>query len=150
MTDNKQVEKKSGRPTGYTEEIGKEICSRIAEGKSVRSIVKDKEMPSSSMIFRWLLDEDKKRFREQYGVARNIQAELMFEELVEIADREEQDVMRDRLRVDTRKWYLSKVLPKKYGEKIDVTSDGEKIDNITVNIVDAHQPTSDTSLPEDK
>ena len=132
------------RPSEYTPEIGTTICSRIAEGESVRSIVKDEAMPSSSTIFRWLLDETKSVFREQYETARNIQAEMMFEELVEIADdgsndwmeKERQNgetftvvdsehIQRSRLRVDTRKWYLSKVLPKKFGEKLDVTS-GDK------------------------
>ncbi len=115
------------RPSIYTKEIGEEICSRIAEGESVRSIVKDEKMPSSSTIFRWLLNEEYKKFWEQYEKARNIQAELMFEELIEIADNEEKEVMRDRLRVDTRKWYLSKVLPKKFGEKLDVTSGNKPI-----------------------
>ncbi len=115
------------RPTKLTKELGETICSRIAEGDSVRKIVKDKDMPSSSSIFRWLLDENYKWFWEQYEKARNIQAELMFEELIEIADNEEKDVMRDRLRLDTRKWYLSKVLPKKFGDKMDVTSDGKAL-----------------------
>lgn len=116
-----------GRPTIYTQKLGDDICSRIATGESLRSIVKDNKMPSSSTIFRWLLDEEYKSFWEQYEKARNIQAELMFEELIEIADRKEADVMRDRLRVDTRKWYLSKIVPKKYGEKVDITSGGKPI-----------------------
>jgi hypothetical protein len=130
-----------GRPTTYSPELSLKICSRIAEGESVRTIVKDEEMPSSSTIFRWLLDEDKKDFWEQYEKARNIQAELMFEELLEIADDGTNDWMkenrdgstyyvingeamgRSRLRVDVRKWYLSKVLPKKFSDKLDLTSD---------------------------
>lgn len=159
---------KSGRPTKYTEELGKKICKRIAKGDSVRTIIKDKEMPSSSTIFRWLLDEDKKLFWEQYERARNIQAELMFEELLDIADDGSNDwvlregkeheewwqqngesIQRSRLRVDTRKWYLSKVLPKKFGEKIDMTSGGEKISSVNVNIIDGIKHTSDTSLSEE-
>lgn len=116
------------RPSIYTQELATRICRRIADGESVRSIVKEEEMPSSATIFNWLLDEDKKEFLEQYETARNIQAETMFEELLEIADNSKQEnVMRDRLRVDTRKWYLSKVLPKKFGEKLDLTSLGEKL-----------------------
>jgi hypothetical protein len=136
----------TGRPSIFTKKLGYNICKRIAEGESVRAIVRDKEMPSASSIFRWLLDEDKKEFWEQYEKARNIQAELMFEELLEIADDGTNDWMlrergdgsnftvvdqevigRSRLRVDTRKWYLSKVLPKKFGDKIDVTSLGEQV-----------------------
>jgi len=84
-----------GRPTTYSPELSLKICSRIAEGESVRTIVKDEEMPSSSTIFRWLLDEDKKDFWEQYEKARNIQAELMFEELLEIADDGTNDWMKE-------------------------------------------------------
>lgn len=75
-----------GRPTKFTKVLANKICERIAEGESVRTIVKDEDMPSASTIFRWLLDDDKKEFWEQYEKARNIQAELMFEELLEIAD----------------------------------------------------------------
>lgn len=135
-----------GRPTKYTKALGAIICSRISEGESLRSIVKDEKMPASSTIFRWLLDKEYKEFWEQYEKARNIQAELMFEELLDIADdgfndymeRENRDgssyevvnsehIQRSRLRVDTRKWYLSKVLPKKFGDKLDLTTDGKKL-----------------------
>lgn len=134
------------RPTDYTPELATKICERIAEGESVRDIVKDEAMPSSSTIYRWLLQEEKREFWEQYEKARNIQAELMFEELLEIADDGSNDWVlrtgkdneewwqqngeamgRSRLRVDTRKWYLSKVLPKKYGDKMDITSDGKAL-----------------------
>lgn len=118
------------RPSEYTKELGVAICKRIAEGESVRSIVKDENMPSSSSIFNWLLDDDKKEFLEHYETARNIQAEVMFEELIEIADQQDENVMRDRLRVDTRKWYLSKVLPKKFGDKVDLTSGGDKLQSL--------------------
>lgn len=139
------------RPTIYTKELADTICHRISEGDSVRTIVKDSEMPSSSTIFRWLLDEEKKPFWEQYEKARNIQAELMFEELLDIADDGSNDwvlregknedewwqqngeaLARSRLRVDTRKWYLSKVLPKKFGDKMDLTSGGEKIEQTPI------------------
>ena len=79
----------------------------------------------------------------------------MFEELLDIADdgsndwvlREGKDeeewwqlnqeaISRSRLRVDTRKWYLSKVLPKKFGEKMDVTTDGKPISIQLVNYGD--------------
>ena len=129
---------KVGRPTKYNIKIGKEICKRISNGESVRSIVKSEEMPSAVTIYSWLLDENKKEFLNQYEIARNHQAELMFEELLEIADESKDIIVGDdksdgarvqanRLRVDTRKWYLSKVLPKKFGDKMDVTSDGKPI-----------------------
>lgn len=102
-------------------------------------------MPAASTVCLWLLDEDKKLFSEQYARARATQAELMFEDILDIADDSSADTMvakiggkeqivenrefttRSRLRVDTRKWYLSKVLPKKFGEKLDLTSDGKAL-----------------------
>lgn len=126
---------KTGRPSEYTVEIGTAICARIAEGESIRKIVADNTMPSSSTIFRWLLDEDKKEFWEQYEKARNIQAELMFEEILSIADDEEKEVMRSRLKVDARKWYLSKVLPKKFGDKLDLTTKDKELPQPILNVV---------------
>ncbi len=116
-----------GRPTIFTQELADTICNRIAEGKSLRRICKDPEMPSRKTVYLWLLDEGKKDFLHQYNVAGDIRADELFDELVEIADAEGKDVIRDRLRVDTRKWYLSKVMPKKFGEKLDLTSLGGKL-----------------------
>jgi len=144
-----------GRPSKYTKELGELICDRIALGESVKSICKDAKMPNASTVFLWVLDDDKKEFSDKYAKARATQAELMFEEINEIADDGTNDYMtkqnadggeyevvnsehiqRSRLRVDTRKWYLSKVLPKKFGEKLDVTSDGKEIKSNTIVVKD--------------
>jgi hypothetical protein len=127
-----------GRPSIYTKQIRDEICNRLALGESIRHITKDKHMPSSATIFNWLLDADKRPFLEQYATARNIQAENMFEELNELADLSVHDIRGDdksdnarvqarKLQVDTRKWFLSKVLPKKFGDKLDLTSDNKPL-----------------------
>jgi hypothetical protein len=136
----KKAEPKTiGRPTTYTKTLGDKICSRIAAGESLRTICAEDGMPAASSVFLWLLDDDKKPFSEHYALARASQAELMFDELLEIADASDNVVRRgaekksgayaqnQRLRVDTRKWYLSKVLPKKFGDKLDLTSDGKAL-----------------------
>jgi hypothetical protein len=89
--------------------------------------------------------EKKDENRQRYARAKEKQMELIADELIEIADNATNDFMtvtkgdieyetenkeltkRSQLRIDTRKWLLSKLLPKKYGEKIDVTSGGEKL-----------------------
>lgn len=111
--------KGEGRPSIFTKELGESICARIASGESLRKICRDDDMPDRDTIHRWLLDKNKKEFYDQYEVACNTRAENMFDELNEIADVSDstESPMRSRLRVDTRKWYLSKVLPKKYGDK---------------------------------
>ena len=124
---------KGGRPTKYSKKIAIKICQRISSGESVRTICKDKKLPCAATVFFWLLDDDKKWFLEQYETARNTQAENMFEELLDIADNDDGDVQRARLRIDTRKWYLSKVLPKKFGDKTDLTSGGKPIPLMNIN-----------------
>ncbi len=153
----------AGRPTDYNQEIADLICKRITEGESLLRICKDDDMPSRSTVHRWLLDDDKQAFRDKYEFAINVKAEKMFDELTDIADDGKNDFMerevggdgktvkvvntehiqRSRLRVDTRKWYLSKVLPKKFGDKLDHTSGGEKLPtpilaNIPTNVVPIH------------
>ena len=159
---------KRGRPSTFSQEKVDEICNRIAEGESLRKICKDEHLPDKGTVFTWLLDEDKKDFHDQYARARAAQAENLFEETLEIADDGTNDyvtvesedgqvterlngehVQRSRLRVDTRKWYLSKVLPKKYGEKIDVTSDGEKLQSITYVVKNAQRDTSQSDISEE-
>ncbi len=138
--------KKNGRPSVYSEEIATTICERIAEGESLKRICSDDKMPSRATVHNWLLDENKKSFLDKYEAAVNIRAENMFDELTEIADDGTNDYMtrtngdgeeyevvnnehiqRSRLRTDVRKWYLSKVMPKKYGDKMDLTTGGKEI-----------------------
>lgn len=95
-------------------------------------------MPGLSTIFRWLGDEAHEAFREQYAKARESRADALVEDILEIADDSRNDwveindpenpgyrvngeaIQRSRLRVDTRKWVASKMLPKVYGEKLAV------------------------------
>jgi len=120
------------RPTKYTKVLAEKICARLADGESLRSICKDDDMPGKSVVFKWLLSDSSvyAGFRDQYDNARKIQYECMVDDIVDIADdgrndfvinnTEEGDLARlnveaigrSRLRVDTRKWFLSKVLPK--------------------------------------
>lgn len=159
----------TGRPTEYTEELATEICSRIASGESLRSICKDDKMPARSSVHLWLLDKNKKGFSDQYELACNIRAENMFDELTEIADDGSNDYMekevadgrsitvvdtehisRSRLRVDTRKWYLSKVLPKKFGEKLDMTTNGKDLPTPILGNVPINDSDKESSEPEEE
>jgi hypothetical protein len=93
------------------------------------------------------LKEDTNGFLAQYTRAKEEQADLMCEEMLEIADDGTNDTMitdfglkenkewtnRSRLRVETRKWLASKLKPKKYGEKLDVTSGNEKLQPMIIN-----------------
>ena len=115
----------SGRPTIYTKELAETICSRIAAGESVRQIGEDPTMPAATTIHQWVLG-DKEGFSKHYAQAKSIGAEQAVDEM-EVIARTEDDVQRARLIIDTRKWALSKQIPKKYGDKIDVTSGGKEL-----------------------
>lgn len=118
------------RPTIFTDELADSICERVAYGESMRSICRDDAMPSMSSIFKWLRENEK--FSQQYAKACEERSEAMIEEMLEIADDGSEDVQRSRLRVDTRKWYASKLKPKKYGDRLGLDHDGQ----IDVRLVD--------------
>lgn len=126
-----------GRPSTYNEDIAALICGRMADGESLRSICRDESMPALSTVFLWVSKHSE--FSEQYKLAMASRADAMFEEMFDIADDGQNDwmekldkegnsygwtlngehVQRSRLRIDTRKWALSKMMPKKYGDKLD-------------------------------
>lgn len=112
-----------GRPSKYTEELANEICARIAGGMSLNKLCKMSDMPDASTVFKWI--GEKPEFSHKYAKATTERAELMFDEMLEIADTENiDDTQRARLRVDTRKWALSKLMPKKFGDKQTVEHAG--------------------------
>lgn len=134
--------KKIGAPSSFTQETAKTICDRLAIGQSLREICRSEGMPSAPTIFRWIQEHE--TFRKQYAIAREAQAEYLFDEIVEIADDASNDwmqrnhgegddvdvlnhehVQRSRLRIDARKWAASKLAPKKYGDKVIMDGDGE-------------------------
>lgn len=110
----------------WTQELADKICHELAEGKTLTSICAPESMPSKSLILKWA-DRDLNNFRDQYTRARELQAEVMADEIIDIADDVDADPNRSRLMVDARKWRMSKTLPKKYGDKLDLTSDGNEL-----------------------
>ena len=71
-------------------------------------------MPAASTVFLWLAKHPE--FSDQYGKAREAQADALSDECLDIAA-SEPDVARARLMIDTRKWFASKMKPKKYGDR---------------------------------
>jgi hypothetical protein len=136
---------KKGRPSKYTTKLADEICERLAAGESLNGISKDEHIPHRVNIMRWLLNTENKGFdlfRTKYALAREIQYQNMADELLDISDndvsqplliegrpvldekgfaimvKDNVGVQHARLRVDTRKWFMSKVLPK-FSDKTD-------------------------------
>lgn len=87
---------------------------------------------------------EKENLAQHYARAIEVRSDTMFDDMVDIADDNSEDfetrinkageeyevfnpdvVQRAKLMIDTRKWILSRMNPKKYGDKIDLTSDGK-------------------------
>ncbi len=98
------------------------ICEQIALGKSLRSICKDKEMPSLKSVVKWL-NEDK-NFQDKYSVARENRGDLYGEMINDIALEVltgKIDWQRARVTIDALKWTSARMSPKKYGDRQDIT-----------------------------
>ena len=103
------------------QDIKDRICELIAEGYSLRAILKAEGMPASSTVFKELSGD--KEFAEQYARAREAQADTLFDEVLEIADSDRQSDDR-RVRIDARKWMAGKLRPKVYGDKVQTELTG--------------------------
>lgn len=120
-----------------TPEIFTVICDRIANGESLRSICLDDGMPNRATVLRFVGRDDDAR--AQYMRAREMQADTIFDEILDIADDASNDwmerngkdegggwelngdhVQRTRVRIDARKWMAGKMRPKVYGDKLAI------------------------------
>lgn len=115
---------KRGRPTKYTKALARKICERLAAGESLRAICQDEGMPSEAAVRAWALD-DVDGFSAQYEASRNLGLDCMADEVLDIADNDDGDAQSRRLKFDARRWYLSKLAPKRYGDKVAHQHTGE-------------------------
>ena len=127
--------KPNGRPERWTQKLADEICGLISNGQSLRSVCRMDDMPAASTVRIWV-NTDKNGFSKQYDNALTERAHRWADEIMDIADDGANDFMetehgvkqntealqRSRLRVDTRKWLLSKMLPR-YADKPAENSD---------------------------
>ena len=125
-----------------TPEIEQQVCGMIADGKSLTAACQNLDVSKSSFL-RHVLNSSE--LADQYARSLSINTEIMFEEIDECLDEEPERgplgvidnswVNLQRLKIDAEKWKICKRLPKKYGEKIDVTSGGESISKININLI---------------
>ncbi len=127
-----------GRPTVYTENLADVICRRLAAGESLNVICKTDKFPAESTVRLWA-QSGVEGFAAKYARARELQADYYAEEIIKLSDTvrvgirtevsEDEHgevttkevtgdmVERTRLQIDARKWYASKVAPRKYGDR---------------------------------
>ena len=118
----KTARKAAKRLPKHRIERWQEILPRIAAGESLRKVCAELGLHPGHMVA--FLNDDKD-LAAQYARAAESRNELRAHELEDIADGDKDDsklrVARDRLRVDTKKWLMSKLQPRRWGDKIELT-----------------------------
>jgi len=133
VTTNAPARKKGVQ---FSEELVSSILARIADGESVNKICRGTDMPTRKSFFEWVLNDPE--LQRRYELAIVARTDYYAEEIIQIADdglndsykddqgnsRVDADVIaRSKLRVDARKWFVSKMNPKKYGDKLAIDAD---------------------------
>lgn len=122
------------KPVRYSHALADRVIERLKRGGTLKACCRDEGMPDPATILDWVV-KDYYGFSDRYRAAREIGYMLLAEEIIDIADTQEigeettegkdgltvkrGDMVRHRqLRIDARKWIVSKVLPKVYGPKL--------------------------------
>lgn len=124
------------RPSFLTPELFESVTQLIASGKTLKYCAETLNFSESN--FRFALANDS-QLAAAWALAKQQQADALEDDLLVIADDRSQDVIertlkngetvevqnsefiaRSKVRIDTRKWLMSKINPKKYGERLEV------------------------------
>src|SRR5579871_3891881 len=128
------------RPSSYTEQIGEEICLEIATtDKGLEEICSVDEFPEARTVYRWIIKHEE--FCQKYARAKELQTQILADQIIPIADTPKVGVKtvdkptgvetttgdmieHRRLQIEARKWLLGKLMPKKYGDKVQAEVSG--------------------------
>ena len=125
---SKRNASKHGTPEERDEKFY-EVIARMEEGSATFKACREIGVPFATFCL-WAQEPRK---AEIYAQAREYLVARMAQELTDIADEplpmtpdgrlDSAAVQKQRLQVDTRKWLLSKMAPKKYGDRLEVAGD---------------------------
>lgn len=150
-----------GRPSKYTKELGARICAQLAQGISLRKVCLDEDLPALSTVFLWMMNH--KEFSEQYDNAKSQSSEAQHEYLSDMGDEIMQITMNPpkganvsaavqayKLHADNLKWSMARMKPKKYGDKIDHTTNGKDLPTPLLNVLRNNNSNKTSSEPEEE
>lgn len=122
------------RPSEYNFKLCEEICDEIANGKNIIKVLESKkEFPSWSTFRRWKNENEELRTlyvnsQQDKGIA----LENEIDDTMNLVKEGVIDASTANVLIQTLKWKMAKFYPKMFGDKVDVTSDGEKISQVTI------------------
>ena len=127
-------------------EIKEIILNRLENGESLNVICKDKTLPSKQTIYELLKND--KQFSDNYARAKDVGIIKQSIDIMEIADAAgltREEIQKATLQIETRKWLLSKLMPKKYGSQQQQTNVQVNIQPITgMKIIDIPEEEEET------
>lgn len=165
ISKSKKAHKEGGKGL-YNDKLAEEFCERMCKGEAPTQICQDPRMPSYPTIIKWTLSDDPKyeAFRVMYEESKRIMWLYHADQMLDLSDNSTNDYMdrynkfteetervfdnenvqRSKLRIDTRKWLLAKMLPHVFGEKVDVSVGGRDgrpiaVAAITMSVEDAER-----------
>jgi hypothetical protein len=114
--------------TNEVTEIQERVIVELQTGRSLRQVCKDDGMPDLTTILRWVVLFPE--FATKYARARMAQADTLFDrmEVVEEAvTAGSMDSHAARVVLDSMRWRASKLAPKVYGDRLDVSVSDNRI-----------------------
>jgi hypothetical protein len=95
-------------------EVAAEVLARIEDGRGLREVCAERDMPVACTVTRWL--KERPEFEAAYRRAREAQADRLFDLAWRIAcEATEDEVATARLKIQTLKWRVGKLAPRVYG-----------------------------------
>ena len=123
------------RLTEYNFDLCIEICDKVADGLNIMDILASKyNYPSWSTFRRWKNDNEELRTlyvnsQQDKGIA----LEKEIDDTMALLKLSTIDASTANVIIQTIKWKMSKFYPKMFGDKLDLTSKDEKIDNVFID-----------------
>lgn len=141
---NNRIPGKAGRPTVYTDEIGRIVCNAVAQGRSVRSVCRERpdHLPKDTVVYGWIAENRFPAFSRNYARACLVRDARFADTLIEDIDdpgpmvetrRETKNggqiverrldlawAGQQRVRLQARQWWLARRDPKRWGDYVHV------------------------------
>lgn len=132
-----------GRPGDYSLEAAVAFFERIGTGEPMHRVCAEPGMPSQSAIYRWANRHPE--FVALFRLAKDIQAQRLFDEVREIADGATPDTLQvDKVRIAARQWQAARLSPRKLGEITAADDEAEPRGGFNVEVVKFGREDQDT------
>lgn len=116
--------RRAGRPEKYSPELADLVCERMIEAGSLPAACRaDPRLPDRNTVYRWCNRHPD--FAAQFAQARERLMERWADDIIEVAEDGNSDPNDRRVRIDTKKWLMTKLAPRRYGDKLQVAGDPE-------------------------